>query len=158
MIGSSIAYHLSRLVVKVTVLDERTNLLQTDDDDIDPGTATSSSFAWINGNSKTPLSYKQLNCLGMEVWRRHKVLKELPVWCGTLVRSTIQDGDSQSPIMSPYYSCLGPLDLNELTQVEPGIDWPSATSSDDSMIHFYPEEGQVDRHIKYQRRLVANGS
>jgi len=116
MFGSSIAYHLSRLGVKITVLDERKKLLPStadEDDVIDPGTATSSSFAWINGNSKTPLSYKQLNCLGMEVWRRHEVLKDLPVWCGTLVRSTLQDGDSQSPIMSPYYSCLGPLDLNE---------------------------------------------
>ena len=147
MIGSSIAYHLSRLGVKVTVLDERTTLLPstTDDDGIDPGTATSSSFAWINGNSKTPLSYKQLNCLGMEVWRRHKVLKDLPVWCGTLVRSTKQSvGDSQSPIMSPYYSCLGPLDIDELTQVEPGIDWSSTPSSEDSEINFYPEEGHVD--------------
>ena len=72
------------------------------------------------------------------------MIQDLPVWCGTLVRSTIQDGDSQSPIMSPYYSCLGPLDLNELTQVEPSIDWSSTISSDDSEIHFYPEEGHVD--------------
>jgi len=146
MFGSSIAHHLSRLGVKVMVLDERKNLLpsKSDDDDIDPGTATSSSFAWINGNSKTPLSYKQLNCLGMEVWRRHGVLKDLPVWCGTLVRSTIQDGDSQSSIMSAYYSCVGPLDMDELSELEPGIDLSSAISSDDTEIHFYPEEGHVD--------------
>jgi len=144
IMGSSIAYHLSILGVKVIVLDERTNLLPSEDDGIDPGTATSSSFAWINGNSKTPLSYKQLNCLGMEVWRRHEVLKDFPVWCGTLVRSTKQRGDSQSPTMSSYYSCVGPLGLNELSEVEPGIDWPSTPSSDDTEIYLYPEEGHVD--------------
>ena len=50
MIGSSLAYHLSVRGVNVTVLDQRTNLLPSDDGsykdhDIDPGTATSASFA-----------------------------------------------------------------------------------------------------------------
>eukprot|EP00578_Thalassiosira_sp_NH16_P032659 CAMPEP_0181081494 /NCGR_PEP_ID=MMETSP1071-20121207/3130_1 /TAXON_ID=35127 /ORGANISM="Thalassiosira sp., Strain NH16" /LENGTH=726 /DNA_ID=CAMNT_0023163041 /DNA_START=209 /DNA_END=2390 /DNA_ORIENTATION=- len=115
--------------------------------DIDPGTATSSSFAWLNSNGKTPLSYKQLNQLGMEIWRRHDVLKHIPVWCGSLVQIARQGRveDDCLPLKNrPYYSCLGPLDLEEKQRLEPGVAWPSDTANDQSEIYFYPEEGHVN--------------
>lgn len=154
MIGSSIAYHLSMRGVKVTVMDQNRNLLPPGEDDdgcedhdIDPGIATSSSFGWLNANDKSPLSYKQLNQMGMEVWRRHDVLKHAPVWCGSLVRTARHDG-REAARSSPHYSRVGPLELEEARRLEPGVEWPSVgttiNSSDESQIHFYPEEGHVD--------------
>ncbi|KAL7527315.1 hypothetical protein ACHAXR_005700 [Thalassiosira sp. AJA248-18] len=161
MVGSSIAYHLSMRGVNVTVMDQRTNLLPPSDGssskkhDIDPGTATSSSFAWLNANDKSPLSYKQFNHLGMEVWRRHGILKNIPEWCGSLVR-TAREGDGtgyegSSLKMNPHYLCVGPLNWDEACRLEPGIDWSSSspgnandTADKESEIHFYPEEGHVD--------------
>lgn len=142
MVGSSIAYHLSKHGAVVTVIDQRTNLLPSsenngkgNDNTIDPGTATSSSFAWLNANDKSPLSYKQFNCLGMEIWRRHDVLKNLPIWCGALIRT------ASTPITSPYYSCFGPLNAEDASRLEPGVKIPQ---SDKSEMYFYPEEGHVD--------------
>lgn len=157
MLGSSIAYHLSTRGVNVTVLDQRTSLLPPEEGsmDIDPGTATSSSFAWLNANDKSPMPYKQFNQLGMETWRRHDVLKDLPAWCGTLVRSSRQTGESGaaskvSPMKSSaYYSCYA-VTLDEARRLEPGVEWVSgsdktaATVTGETDVHFYPEEGQVD--------------
>ena len=154
MIGSSIAYHLSMRGVKVAVMDQQTNLLPTGDDDdgcedhdIDPGIATSSSFGWLNANDKSPLSYKQFNQMGMEVWRRHDVLKHAPVWCGSLVRTARHDG-REAAASSPHYSRVGPLELEEARRLEPGVEWPPVGTTknlpDESEIHFYPEEGHVD--------------
>jgi hypothetical protein len=66
VVGSSIAYHLSRRGVNVVVMDTSNKLLPANGG-IDPGTATSTSFAWLNANDKYPLSYLQLNQLGMEM-------------------------------------------------------------------------------------------
>ena len=149
MIGSSIAYHLSKRGVNVTVLDQRTNLFPRDEstkDSVDPGTATSSSFCWLNSNDKSPLSYKQFNHLGMEVWRRHDVMKALPVWCGSMVRTA----KSSPPTKSPLYLCVGPLNSEEELRLEPGVDWQSSSSVDKIQsieapaTYFYPEEGHVD--------------
>ena len=151
ILGSSVAFHLSMHGAKVTVIDQRTNLLPSTDKSnghshhsIDPGAATSSSFAWLNANDKSPLSYKQLNHLGMEVWRRHDILQGLPVWCGSLVRSVQRDEGGatvQPKALSSYYPCVGPLDLVEASRLEPGVEWPSEAKCD---TYFYPEEGHVD--------------
>ena len=151
IIGSSIACHLSMRGVKVTVMDQKTNLLPhgdgrggCEDHDIDPGIATSSSFGWLNANDKSPLSYKQFNQLGMEVWRRHDVLKHTPVWCGSLIRRARNDGE-EAAMSSPHYLCIGPLGLEEARRLEPGVEWRTTKNSPgESDILFYPEEGHVD--------------
>jgi glycine/D-amino acid oxidase-like deaminating enzyme len=152
IVGSSIACHLSMRGVKVTVMDQKTNLLPHGDGcdgcehhDIDPGVATSSSFGWLNANDKSPLSYKQFNQLGMEVWRRHDVLKHTPIWCGSLIRSARRDGE-EAVMSSPHYLRIGPLELEEARRLEPGVGWPpvGATKNSPSEIFFYPEEGHVD--------------
>jgi glycine/D-amino acid oxidase-like deaminating enzyme len=143
MIGSSIAFHLSKRGVNVTVLDQRNNILPSVDNinELDPGTATSSSFAWLNANDKSPLSYKQFNQLGMEIWRRHDVLKQSPVWCGSLVKTRQRHrGSGDALNTNPFYLSVGPLDIREASRLEPGIQW----SSEASDVHFYPEEGHVD--------------
>lgn len=144
MIGSSIAFHLSKRGVNVTVLEQRNSILPSVDDmnELDPGTATSSSFAWLNANDKSPLSYKQFNQLGMEIWRRHDVLKQSPVWCGSLVKTRQRHRDSGDALnTNPFYMSVGPLDIREASRLEPGIQWSSSEASD---VHFYPEEGHVD--------------
>ena len=146
IIGSSLAHHLSRSGdFKVTVLDKSTNLLPkaatTDQDDgIYPGVATSSSFAWLNANDKTPLSYMQLNQLGMEMWRRHDMLKEFPVWTGALLRKAKRNVREKNS----HYLSFGPLSRDDANRLEPGIDLDESTAGNSSEFYFYPEEGFVE--------------
>ena len=61
IVGASIAYHLAKRGVKVTVVEAS-----------QPGAgATGKSFGWINATfSKTPQSYFELNRLGIAGWQR----------------------------------------------------------------------------------------
>mmetsp|Transcript_15752 Transcript_15752/g.23382 ORF Transcript_15752/g.23382 Transcript_15752/m.23382 type:complete len:841 (+) Transcript_15752:96-2618(+) len=146
IIGSSLAHHLSRRGdLKVTVLDKSTNLLPKtgatdEDDDIYPGVATSSSFAWLNANDKFPLSYMQLNQLGMEMWHRHEMLKEYPVWSGALIRKEKQDLREKNS----RYVCVGPLGCDDAMCLEPGIDFKNDPADKSSEFYFYPEEGFIE--------------
>lgn len=163
MVGSSIAYHLSQQPgIQVTVLDQKCNILpNTPDEIIDPGIATSSTFAWLNANDKSPLSYMHLNKMGMESWRRHVLLKDLPVWCGSIVRKKcLQDVeiDVEKILFTEknksHYSRIGPLTAEEVSRLEPGVAFKSPTTkaTDDATstenqneeIYFYPEEGHVN--------------
>jgi len=145
IIGSSVAHHLSRRGdFKITLLDKSTSLLPkpaaTDqDDEIHPGVATSSSFAWLNANDKSPLSYMQLNQLGMEMWHRHDLLKKYPAWSGALLRKETQNTCEKNS----RYVCIGPLDYGDAKCLEPGIDWKE-NSEQSSEFYFYPEEGFVE--------------
>ncbi|KAL7488786.1 hypothetical protein ACHAW6_014382 [Cyclotella cf. meneghiniana] len=156
IIGSSMAYHLSLRGVNVTIMDTKTNLLPNNStiDDIDPGTATSSSFAWLNANDKAPLSYMQLNILGMEMWRRHHLLKKFPIWSGSLIRKQRKEQNvSTTDTSSTYYRCIGPLSLEQASRLEPGIDWSYGgfntegklmeLSETEGELFFYPQEGHV---------------
>lgn len=143
MIGSSIAYHLSLRNINVTVMDINNNILpDNSSDDINIGTATSSSFAWLNANDKAPLSYMQLNSLGMETWRRHELLKKYPIWSGSLIRRA--RNKETDATMSPYYACIGPLCSEEVASLEPGINWATHKASTDEDIFYFPHEGHVD--------------
>ncbi len=146
IIGSSLAHHLSRRGdFKITVLDKSTNLLPkaatTDQDDgIYPGVATSSSFAWLNANDKSPLSYFHLNQLGMEMWHRHDMLKEYPIWCGALLRKAKQDVCEKNS----RYVCVGPINRNDANFLEPGINLKDYSAERSSEFYFYPEEGYCE--------------
>jgi glycine/D-amino acid oxidase-like deaminating enzyme len=60
IVGASIAYHLARRQVAVTVLEQHR-----------PGAGASShSFAWLNAFGKEPYPYHALNRRSMEVWHR----------------------------------------------------------------------------------------
>ncbi len=60
IVGASIAHHLARRHVTVTVLERQ-----------QPGAGASShSFAWLNAFGKEPFAYHDLNRRSMEAWRR----------------------------------------------------------------------------------------
>ena len=60
IVGASIAHHLARRHVRVTVLERH-----------QPGAGASShSFAWLNAFGKEPFAYHDLNRRSMEAWRR----------------------------------------------------------------------------------------
>ena len=77
IIGASIAYHLSRRNVAVTVVDKA-----------QPGSGASShSFAWINGTAKIPARYHDFNRRSLEMWSRFSRDLEVDVglhWGGQL--------------------------------------------------------------------------
>src|SRR5688572_26082237 len=60
VLGLAVARELVGAGVKVTVLEAK-----------HPGAGTSStSFAWVNASQKVPESYRRLNVLGMQEYRR----------------------------------------------------------------------------------------
>ena len=60
LLGSSVAYHLARRGIDVTVLDAGR-----------PGGGTSgATFAWVNAQDKAPAAYFDLNVAGMDAHRR----------------------------------------------------------------------------------------
>ena len=76
IVGSSIAYHLAKRGLDVTVLDRN-------------AVASASShgtFAWINASwAKQPESYHALNQMGVDAWRRLQRALSLPIkWGGSL--------------------------------------------------------------------------
>lgn len=85
IIGTSIAFHLSRRPVRVTVLDQA-----------EPGSGASShSFAWINASAgKEPASYHDLNRRAVDMWDRFARSLHADVglrWGGELRWVTTQD-------------------------------------------------------------------
>jgi glycine/D-amino acid oxidase-like deaminating enzyme len=60
IIGASIAYHLARRRVAVTVLEQHQPCAG----------ASSHSFAWLNAFGKSPASYHELNRRSMDMWPR----------------------------------------------------------------------------------------
>lgn len=139
ILGSSVALHLARQGVQVTVIDAQSSS--------DCGRTTPASWAWLNANGKEPSIYAWLNQLGMEGWRRDPVLVDLPTWCGSLVR--FNHGASFSS--GGGYRCEGPLDRTHIRELEPAaaildVDEGRGDSGDDddSNVYFFPEEGMVD--------------
>ena len=59
IVGASIAYHLARRQVAVTVLERH-----------QPGQGRQASFSWINAFGKEPYPYHDLNRRSVEAWRR----------------------------------------------------------------------------------------
>ena len=83
IVGASIAFHLSRRHVNLTVID------QAQPGQAEPGTGASShSFAWINATiGKEPASYHDLNRRSVDMWSRFASLLQSDIglrWGGEL--------------------------------------------------------------------------
>ena len=118
IIGASVAYHLSRRNVAVTVVDKH-----------QPGSGASGhSFAWINATAKTPVSYHNFNRRSMEMWPRFANGLGTDVglrWGGQLQwEATAERARALSQRVKQLqewgYPCRV-VDESELRQLEPGL-------------------------------------
>ena len=118
IIGASVAYHLSRRNVAVTVVDKH-----------QPGSGASGhSFAWINATAKTPVSYHNFNRRSMEMWPRFANGLGVDVglrWGGQLQwEATAERARALSQRVKQLqewgYPCRV-VDESELRQLEPGL-------------------------------------
>lgn len=110
IIGASTALALTEAGCDVTVLE-------ADAEPASHGSCTSSSWAWINSNSKHPASYHDLNVASMELWRGQGVV---PVqWSGSLV---VRQAGTQTKHPESYPH-RGPITSTvDLLALEPGLD------------------------------------
>lgn len=126
ILGTSVAFHLAKEGVHVTVYDE----LSADN----VGKTTAASWAWINANQKLPAHYKWLNQLGMRGWRTNTIIKDLPTWNGALVQF------NETQTFHGGYAVEGPLALERVHQLEPTANF----SFTEGPVYFFADEGSVD--------------
>ncbi len=118
IIGSAIAYQLTRRSVAVTVLDRS-----------EPGSgAGSHSFAWINATGKKPDYYHDFNRRSMEMWDRFARRLDADVgltWGGYLQwESTPEGADSLRARLAELHFWGYPCRMiqeREIHDLEPGI-------------------------------------
>ena len=149
VIGASVTHRLARGGAEVTLLDRGL-----------PGGGTSStSFNWINANSKTPRAYHDLNVEGM---RAHTALRAerggAPWWHGggNLLWAT---GDAEREGIRRRIERLHAWDYaaEEITaarlhELEPDIP---AAAVRDATIAYFPDEGWIDS-IVYVHAMVLD--
>jgi glycine/D-amino acid oxidase-like deaminating enzyme len=136
IVGGSIAYHLSRRQVAVTVLERH-----------QPGAGASShSFAWLNAFGKDPVAYHDLNRRSMEGWYRFARDLEADIglyWGGELRWVTTLEGAKalheriQQLQTWGYPSRL--ITAEELLRLEPGLVPGAVSAASLGMI-----DGQVE--------------
>lgn len=118
IVGSAIAFHLSRRGAKVTLLDSG-----------EPGMGASShSFAWINAFGKEPRHYNELNRRSLDTWDRYARLLDADIglrWGGQLTwTSTDEEADWLKENVSKLQSwgyIARLIDEQELPRLEPGL-------------------------------------
>ena len=114
IIGSAIALYLAQRHPDGTILVY--DHMPSKDD---CGKTTPASWAWINANSKFPLSYRLLNQLGIHAWKHEPLLSSLPVWMGSLVRFK----DFPEWTNDGGYAVEGPLSSARILELEPFANW-----------------------------------
>ena len=137
IVGSSIAYELSKRGVKVTLIDKNA-----------PGSACSgNSFSWINATyPKKPYSYNLFSQLGINAY--HLIQRELSLnikWNGSLEWSSVME-DQEKLIASvnelksyPKYTPTSIIDYREAKKLEPYINFKGNEN-----IIFSKADGAID--------------
>ena len=118
IVGSAIAFHLSRRGAKVTLLDAG-----------EPGMGASShSFAWINAFGKDPRHYNELNRRSLDTWDRYQRLLDADVglkWGGQLTwTATDEDAEwlrEKVAKLQTWGYVARLLDESELLSLESGL-------------------------------------
>lgn len=135
IIGASIAYHLSKLGVGVTVIDR-----------VGPATQTSlGTFAWINATwAKQPRSYHALNQTGLSSWRSLQETLNIPVkWGGSLEWFSGEARQARLALQIAEQAEWGEpaemLPVERLVEIEPHVNFGSATKA-----AFSGNDGAVD--------------
>ncbi|CAG9465434.1 unnamed protein product [Pedinophyceae sp. YPF-701] len=120
------ALELARNGVPVTVVDRADR----------PGTvSTAASWAWLNANRKEPVHYRELNLMGMDIWKTDPLLSQLADFNGCIVLDDATGGQGEA-----YPS--DPLTQDQLTAAEPGLAPLAAPPAHGTRI--YRQEGLCD--------------
>ena len=160
ILGSSVAFNLARLqhdlqfqndnesvVLNVTVIDAQCSDINENNE------TTKASFGWINANyMKQPLSYQNLNVFGIHAWYHDPVLKALPQWNGSLIRTTSNTNNRMPVETAGYYNqIIGPLSDSDLRNLEPNVTFSTGSKeekeedrNETSHVYYLPNEGFVD--------------
>lgn len=149
IVGSTIAFHLTRRGASVTVIDAQ-----------EPGQGASKvSFAWINAHSKTPRHYHELNRRSLDMWDRfaRRLGGDIGLtWGGELRWTASAAGADQlmqhvEQLQSWGYP-ICPIDPVEMKQMEPTIEIGGVSAATYTDI-----EGHVDVS-KVIERCLAHAS
>ena len=142
IIGASIALHLARRDVAVTVVESQ-----------QPGAGASGhSFAYINAFAKLPVAYHDLNRRSMDMWDRFARLLEADVglrWGGMLRwESTDQGAEElrrQVGQVQPWGYPSRLVDEAEMRRLEPGLSLGTVTAAvlNESEGHVDPQKVAV---------------
>ena len=135
VIGLATAASLAERGARVTLVDRG-----------DPGAGTScTSFGWLNGNSKVPWSYQQLNVAGIAAYRR--LAAENPGGTGPWLRlngriewaetpDQIERMDAAVTAMRDWDYPVEDIAIDEAARREPDLRIP-----DGAAVRFFPSEG-----------------
>ena len=135
IVGTSIAYHLSRSGADVTLL-ERGKLAER---------ASRGTFAWINATwAKQPKSYHELNQFGLLGWKRLQSDLNIPVkWGGSLEWfDSDERQDRLKDQIAEQVEWGEPADMigaGDFSQLEPNVDFGNVKE-----VAFSPNDGAVD--------------
>ena len=136
IIGTSIAYELSKMGAQVTLIDQKF-----------PGSAASgSTFSWINATyPKKPYPYNFLSQLGIDAYKSLEKEINLKIkWGGSL--EWFDSDEEQTNLMNevnnlkkyPRYSAVDVINEREARTLEPGIDFKNKN------IVFSRADGAID--------------
>ncbi|MBA1139740.1 NAD(P)/FAD-dependent oxidoreductase [Mesorhizobium neociceri] len=117
IIGASIAWHLTKAGVRVTVVSESGA----------GGISTPNSFAWINASWGNPEIYFRLRTRAMAEWKRlANELPELPLaWCGGLCWDLPADRlEAYAAEHSSWGYGIERVDAKRAAQIEPNLVEP----------------------------------
>ncbi|WP_244619877.1 FAD-binding oxidoreductase [Mesorhizobium sp. NFR06] len=142
IIGASIAWHLTRVGARVTVVSESGA----------GGVATPNSFAWINASWGNPEVYFRLRIRAMAEWQR--LANELPglplAWCGGLCFDLPPDRlEAYAAEHSSWGYGIERVDRERAAQIEPNLVVPP-----DFAVHV-AEEG-VAEPVATAKALLAD--
>jgi len=143
IVGASIAYHLARRHVTVTVLERH-----------QPGAGASShSFAWLNAFGKEPFPYHDLNRRALEIWHRfaQELQDDIGLHWGGEMRwvHTPEEAQLLQQRIGQLQAWGYPnrlISADELSQLEPGlVPGPVSAAS----------LGPIDGHVEPLKVIAA---
>lgn len=144
IIGASIAYHLAKLGLEVTLL-ERNGLAER---------ASRGTFAWINATwAKQPRGYHALNQAGLTGWKKLQSELSIPVrwggsleWFPSVARQTRLSDQIAEQI--EWGEPAEMLSREAVTALEPNVDFGAS-----EQVAFSPNDGALDPVVA-TRKLV----
>lgn len=138
IVGASVAFRLSQGGARVYLIDR---------DEPASGT-TSTSFAWLNANNKTPRDYFELNRAGMEEHLRlgDEFLRGAPWFkqSGNLIWSIDEELDELENRVERLRSWGYAAEWHVASWVREELEPETAFRVQDSPVAYFPEEGWVD--------------